>query len=182
MELSFRSKPVDIDSYSLESHAWKRFKRNKPAMVSMYFIILSIIISILGYLVTPDSSPNANNQVLELSVKSPGFKTQMLLIKENQDIKHVSLMERMFFGQPNFYRYVPIARYGFQGPNLVYEGYTGNNPNNGPIIKYNLADVIYALDYSKHLTIDSVNNTITCYIFDQSAPITRTYKDLAEEI
>ena len=182
MALSFRKRPADIDSYSLESHAWKRFKRNRPAMVSMYFIILSVLVAVLGYLITPDSSPNANNQVLELSVKSPGFKTQMLLVKENQDIKSTGIFERMFFGQPNFYRYIPIARYGFQGANLVYEGYTGNNPNNGPIIKYNLADVIYALDYSKRLSIDSINNTITCYIFGQSTPITRSFKDLSEEI
>ena len=182
MAVSFRKKAADIDSYSLESHAWKRFKRNRPAMVSMYFIILAVLVAILGYLITPDSSPDANNVVLELSVKSPGFKTQMLLIKENQDIKERSLISRMIYGQPSYYRYVPVFRYGFQGPNIVYEGYTGNTPNNGPIIKYNLADVVYALDYTKHLTIDSVKGTITCYIFGQNEPITRTYKDLAEEV
>src|SRR6185437_3221809 len=182
MAVSFVKKNVEIDSYTLESHAWKRFKKNKPAVVSMFFIIMAVMVAILGYLITPDSSPNANNQVLELSVKSPGFSTQMLLTKENQDIPQKSLLEKMFFGQPNHYRYIPIVRFGFQGPNIVYEGYTGNTPNNGPIIKYNLADVIYALDYSKHLNIDSTNGTITCYIFGQKDPITRTYKDLTEEI
>ncbi|HXB13446.1 MAG TPA: hypothetical protein VNZ45_15770, partial [Bacteroidia bacterium] len=78
-------KPVEIDSYSLTSHAWKRFKKNKPAIWGMYFIGLSVLVAILGYLITPDSTPNANNQILELSVKPPGFKVQMLLVKENQD-------------------------------------------------------------------------------------------------
>lgn len=182
MQVPFRKKEVDIDSYSLSSHAWKRFKKNRPAMWSMYFIIASILVAILGYLITPDSSPNANNQVLELSVKPPGFKVQMLLVKENQDIKQRSLFKRMIYGQPNFYRYVPIYRYGFQGPYVVYEGYTGNTPNNGPIIKYNLADVVYALNYDKHVLVDSAKQTVMFYVFGKKTPLTRTFKDLAEEV
>jgi peptide/nickel transport system permease protein len=183
MALYFRrKKPVDIDSYSLSSHAWKRFKRNRPAVWSMYFIIFAVLIAVLGYLITPDSSPNANNQVLELSVKPPGFTVQMLLVKENQDIQEKPIWEKMLFGQPNFYRYSPIYNYSFQGSNIVYEGYTGNTPNHGPITKYNLADVVYALDYGKHIIVDSVRQRITCYIFGQSQPITRTYADLEQEI
>jgi peptide/nickel transport system permease protein len=175
-------KPVEIDSYSLTSHAWKRFKKNKPAIWGMYFIGLSVLVAILGYLITPDSTPNANNQILELSVKPPGFKVQMLLVKENQDIQKKSLFERMLFGQPSYYRYIPIYNYGFQGPNIVYESYTGNTPNNGPVVKYNMADVVYALDFSKRIINDTANDKTTCYIFGQSGPITRTYKDLSEEI
>jgi peptide/nickel transport system permease protein len=177
-----KQKPVEIDSYSLTSHAWKRFKKNKPAIWGMYFIGLSVLVALLGYLITPDSTPNANNQILELSVKPPGFKVQMLLVKENQDIQKKSLFERMLFGQPSYYRYIPIYNYGFQGPNIVYESYTGNTPNNGPVVKYNMADVVYALDYSKRLVNDTANDRTTCYIFGQSGPITRTFKDLSEEI
>jgi peptide/nickel transport system permease protein len=177
-----RRRQIDIDSYSLESHAWKRFKKNRPAMWSMYFIIFSAIVAILGYVITPDSSPNANNQVLELSVKPPGFKIQMLLVKENQDIKTRSFLGKMLFGQPNFYRYIPLYHYWFQGSDIMFEGYTGNIPNKGPIVKYNLADVVYALDYGKPITIDSIKKRISCYIFGQNTPIIRTYDDLQQEI
>jgi len=151
-------------------------------MFGMYFIIFSVLVALFGYVITPDSSPNANNQVLELSVKPPGFTVQMLLVKENQDIKTVSFFEKMLFGQPNYNRYIPVYKYGFEGPNLIYEEYTGNTPNNGPVVKYNLADVIYALDYNKHVITDSVRSRITCYIFGQKEPITRTYDDLRAEI
>ncbi|HXB12955.1 MAG TPA: ABC transporter permease, partial [Bacteroidia bacterium] len=100
----------------------------------------------------------------------------------NQDIQKKSLFERMLFGQPSYYRYIPIYNYGFQGPNIVYESYTGNTPNNGPVVKYNMADVVYALDFSKRIINDTANDKTTCYIFGQSGPITRTYKDLSEEI
>ncbi len=181
--LSFRRKKyVEIDSYSLAHHAWKRFKKNRLAMFSLYFIVLCVLVAILGYTITPDSTPNANNQVLELSVKPPGFKVQMLLVKENQDIKATSFITKMLFGQPSFYHYTPIYNYGFQGSFIVAEGYTGMIPNNGPIVKYNMADVIYALDYNKHLVNDSANHTTTAYIFGDNKPITRTYKDMSEEI
>jgi peptide/nickel transport system permease protein len=177
-----KKKPADIDSHSLTHHAWKRFKKNRPAMVSLYFIGITVLVAILGYLITPDPTPNANNQILELSVKPPGFKVQMLLVKENQDIRERSFFERMRLGQPSYYRYIPIQSYGFQGQYVVFEGYTGNTPNNGPIVKYNVADVVYALDFTKPLTYDSAKGTITCYIFGQTAPITRTTRDLSEEV
>jgi peptide/nickel transport system permease protein len=173
---------VDIDSYSLGYHAWKRFKKNKLAMFSLYFIVLIAVVALLGYLITPDSTPNANNQVLELSVKPPGFKVKMLLVKENQDIKDESFINRMLFGQPSFYHYVPISNFGFQGHYVVVEGYTGNTPNNGPVVKYDMADVLYALNYNKHVTYDSVTQTSTCYIFGQNNPVNRTVQDMTEEI
>jgi len=181
--LTFRKrKYVDIDSYSLAHHAWKRFKKNRLAMFSLSFIIICVLVAVLGYAITPDSTPNANNQVLELSVKPPGFKMEMLLVKENQDIKHVSFISKMLFGQPSSYHYTPIYSYGFQGPFVVAEGYTGMTPNNGPVVKYNMADVLYALDYNKHLVNDSVNQTTTSFVFGNDKPITRTYRDMSEEI
>jgi len=181
--LTFRRKKyVDIDSYSLAHHAWKRFKKNRLAMFSLYFIILTVIIALLGFLITPDSTPNSNNQVLELSVKPPGFKVQMLLVRENQDIKEVNFISKMLYGQPSFYHYIPIYNYGFQGPFIVAEGYTGMVPNNGPVVKYNMADVIYPLDYNKHLVNDSVKLSTIAYVFGSSTPISRTYKDMSEEI
>jgi peptide/nickel transport system permease protein len=181
--LTFRKrKYVDIDSYSLAHHAWKRFKKNRLAMFSLSFIILCVLVAVLGYAITPDSTPNANNQVLELSVKPPGFKVQMLLVKENQDIKNVSFISKMLFGQPSSYHYTPIYSYGFQGSFVVAESYTGMTPNNGPIVKYNMADVLYALDYNKHLVNDSINQTTTSYIFGSDKPITRTYNDMSQEI
>jgi len=180
---TFRKKKyVDIDSYSLAHHAWKRFKKNKLAMFSLYFIILSVIVALLGYIITPDSTPNANNQVLELSVKPPGFKAQMLLNRENQDIEQAGFFSKMLFGQPSFYHDIPIYTYGFEGPNIVIEGYTGSTPNNGPMVKYNMADIIYSLDFNKHLVNDTINKTTTFYIFGNDKPITRNYKDMSEEI
>ena len=67
---------------SLGAIAWKRFKRNHLAMGSLYFIGLLSLISILGYLITPDQTPYANEQILEFTTKKPGFKATILRIKK----------------------------------------------------------------------------------------------------
>ncbi len=181
--IKFRKKKyVEIDSYSLAHHAWKRFKKNRLAMFSLYFIVLCVLVAILGYTITPDSTPNANNQVLELSVKPPGFKVQMLLNRENENIEQEGFFSKMLYGQQGFYHDIPIYHFGFQGPNIVVEGYTGSTPNNGPIVKYNMADILYSLDFNKHLVNDSVNKSTTFYTFGSDKPLTRTYKDMSEEI
>lgn len=51
---------------------WLKFKRNKFAFGGLVFILLLMIMGILGYLVMPDDSPNANVQILQLNKKKPG--------------------------------------------------------------------------------------------------------------
>ena len=64
--------PVIADSgksRSLSYQAWKRFKKNKVAMFGLFVIGFSTIIAILGPLVQPDSTPNANEMALQLTTK-----------------------------------------------------------------------------------------------------------------
>ncbi|RZL24344.1 MAG: ABC transporter permease, partial [Pedobacter sp.] len=51
---------------------WLKFKRNKLAFSGLIFILLLVLMGILGYIITPDSSPNANTQILPLNKKKPG--------------------------------------------------------------------------------------------------------------
>jgi len=139
----FQHKNKPIDSLSLSGKAWKKFKKNKIALGSFYFILLTVVVAILGYLITPDSTPDANNQLLQLSVKPPGIKVKMLLVKKNRGIEKVSFLKKMLFGQESQYYYIPLYAYSFEGNDLIAEIYTGSIPNNGPIKKYNLSEIIY---------------------------------------
>ena len=75
----FKKKPIDFESETLSQQTWRRFKRNKLSVLGLIIIILSCIISILGYLITPDPTPFANDQKPELHIKQPGFKSKILL-------------------------------------------------------------------------------------------------------
>ncbi|MBL7941953.1 MAG: hypothetical protein JNM00_04265, partial [Flavobacteriales bacterium] len=46
------------------SRAWKRFRKNPPAMAGAVFIVAMALVSLLGFLIRPDGSVNANQQQL----------------------------------------------------------------------------------------------------------------------
>ncbi|MFW5721079.1 MAG: ABC transporter permease, partial [Bacteroidota bacterium] len=72
----FKKRRINIDG-SLDYLAWKKFKRNKFSLGGLFFIIFIVIIAILGYSITPDKSPFANTQLLEIAAKKPGFSCKM---------------------------------------------------------------------------------------------------------
>ncbi|MDB5118540.1 MAG: peptide transporter [Mucilaginibacter sp.] len=90
---------------------WKAFKRNKFAVGGLLFIFFAIVIAILGYLIMPDSTPLANNQTIQLSIKKPGSEFMMLRLKKAEQVDTVNLFTKMLFGQPSFYRDIPITGY-----------------------------------------------------------------------
>jgi len=67
-----------ISSESLRSIAWKKFRKNRLGFGSLLFIGLMTLVAILGYLITPDPTPYANDQYLELGLKKPGYSVTML--------------------------------------------------------------------------------------------------------
>jgi len=139
----FFKKKKYIYSNSLSSLAWKRFRTNKLAILSLAFIILSGIISILGYIITPDSTPFANEQFLELTAKKPGFSVKMLLIRKNIKTEKTNLLKKMIWGKKNLYTYMPVNNYYFKEDKIIIEEYTGISSDKGEKKQFNLADVVY---------------------------------------
>ena len=143
--MSFFKKKKYQSSGSLSSLALRRFKRNKLAMAALLFIFLTALTALLGYLVTPDSSPYANRQSLELATKKPGFEVLILKRKMNKPYKDVGWFHQMLFGKPIEYEEIPIFSRKFKGDTLEVELYTGMQPNKGEKVNYSLADIPYAI-------------------------------------
>jgi len=139
----------EIYSKSLTYHAWQRLKKNKLALFGMFIIGVSTIIALLGPVIRPDSSPKANNQILEITTRKPGFSLDLLKIRKNEEDKSRSFWSLFSTGLESNYKYVPIYDYSFEGSNIVVEKYTGTEVNNGQILRFNLADVVYQLDHNK---------------------------------
>jgi len=106
--------------------AWKIFKRNKSAMAGLVFIIITTLVAIVGYLIMPDSSPDANDMTLQLSVKQPGSSFKMLALRKPEQIDTAGFFTRMLFGQKSFYRDVPITGYYFKQDSIVVNQYIGD--------------------------------------------------------
>jgi len=156
----FLKKNSLLTSESLSATTWKRFKRNKPAMIGLFLIIMACVISVLGYLITPDSTPYANSQHPELHIKSPGFRINQLRVAKNKLVEESNLFSTLLFGREENYTALPFYSYKFSGAEIVLEEFTGNEPNNGSETRYNLADVVYSLQSETKPIFDSVSNSI----------------------
>lgn len=159
----FKKKHTDYSSESLSVQTWHRFKRNRLAMFGLFLIVIASTISILGFLITPDSSPYANDQKPELHIKKPGFKAQMLLARKNELSHKAGWFKKMIFGEVSDYTFIPAYTYSFKGFDIVVEEFTGNEPNNGNKVPYNLADVVYDVNNNYPIKNDSLNNQIEFY-------------------
>ena len=97
----------DHQSESLSKQTWRKFKKNRLGMFGLILIVIATVISICGYLITPDSTPFANDQKPELHIKKPGFKVGMLMIKKNEATHQVSFFSKMLFGEVSDYSSIP---------------------------------------------------------------------------
>lgn len=88
--------------------AWIRFRKDKLSWYSLWFIIVSSIVCMTGYLITPDPSPMANRQNLEIACKKPGFKTNVLFAHTNRDVKKNNVIQTMISGSESEYDMVPV--------------------------------------------------------------------------
>lgn len=174
----FKRKIIDFESESLSRQTWRRFKRNKPAMLGMLMIIVACIISVLGYLITPDKTPYANDQKPELHIKEPGFSVELLQVKRNEEKKQQSFFSKMIFGASDPFATYTFHSYYFKGPDIIIEEYTGNHPNKGSLAGFNIADVVYAIDTKHPVQFDSLKNELSFYEIGTAAQITKPVAEL----
>lgn len=178
----FKKKAIDFESESLSAMTWRRFKRNKPAMLGLIVIAVSCIISILGYLITPDKTPYANDQKPELHIKQPGFSVRFLLVSRNEEKKEEGWFSLMLFGKSDPFATYTMHGYEFKGANILVEEYTGNHPNKGAISSFNLADVAYALNTKMPIHYDSLKNELSFYELGHSQATTKTLAELQSQV
>jgi len=121
--------------------AWKIFKRNRLALTGMGFIIFVLVIAILGYFIMPDSTPRANDMIIQLSIKKPGSKFLMLRVRKVECADTIGFFTKMLYGEPDLYRNIPITGYYFIGDSIYVDQYIGDEDK--PEKKaYNLIEVV----------------------------------------
>lgn len=143
----------------------------------MIFILLSVTIAILGYQATPDSTPNANDQILQITNKSPGFTVRLLRKAKNKNVEIRSFFGKMICGQENPYELVPIRGYRFEGDKIFFEEYTGES--SGVQKSLDLIDVAYPLSMKHQPVVE--NNSITFYNFQEQS-VTIGLKELKDKV
>ena len=105
-------------SFSFKAEMWKRLKKNKGALLGLIVIILAVLVSVFGYVIAPDNSPNADLQTVEIQAKKPGYTQQFLKIANNNNVDG-NWMQHFFSGKKNNFQLVPIKGYHIIGDSLL---------------------------------------------------------------
>lgn len=156
-----------ISGTSLSKLAWKKLLQNKIGIGSMIFILLIVFISILGYLITPDPTPLANAQSLELAALKPGTSVNILQLTQNRTDQRKNIIVQMLFGQSTNRDAISYSSYRFEADQIIINEYTHDSISDLQEHFYLLADVYDAIlpdTYSyneseqtvSYLTVDSV--------------------------
>lgn len=119
---------------------WLKFKRNKFAFGGLVFILLLMVMGILGYLIMPDDSPNANVQKVQIAKQKPGAQFKFLIIERYDHIEKVGLFERMLNGQTPSFKSIPITSYKIKDKNVFVQEYIGEDEK-AKETKYELKDL-----------------------------------------
>jgi len=107
----FRKKSKEEKALSLSELTWKRFKKEKLGMISLVFLCLFFLMSILGYLITPDMTPYCNDQHLEIALQPPRFSVYFLNLPKEMPAGGAlrqTPLHTMLFGKPAQFTSVPI--------------------------------------------------------------------------
>ncbi len=104
--------------FSFKARMWKRLKKNKSAMFGLMIIVLAVLLSVFGYVVAPDNSPNADLQTVEIQAKKPGYSQQFLKLPGNNKVAGTWL-NHFISGKKNNFQLIPIKGYRIHGDSLL---------------------------------------------------------------
>jgi peptide/nickel transport system permease protein len=105
-------------SFSFKTAMWKRLKKNLGALFGLIVIVLAVLISIFGYVIAPDNSPNADLQTVEIQAKKPGYTQQFLKIF-NKEISGGNWLDHFINGKKNNFQIIPIKGYRIYGDSIL---------------------------------------------------------------
>jgi peptide/nickel transport system permease protein len=124
---------------------WKRLLQSRLTVAAMLCIILATVVAVLGYLITPDSTPFVNRQFIEISAQAPGFRVEMLKFVRNSDRNEQGWFRTMLYGRRSRHTLIPFNEYYFDGEQIVLTEFDPYPSDVQREYRYHLADVVFAL-------------------------------------
>ena len=164
-------------SKSPEYYIKQRLKSNKPAMFGLAFILLSILISFLGYLIMPDQTPDANDGAVQIQKLPPGSKVTFLKRRKNRRIDQQNIIQKALYGQESEYMIIPIL--GYELEHLYVRAQIFGKKNYYQ--EYSILDATKALDNQDFEIKEVGGKTIITYKELDEEKVTISHEDLIKE-
>jgi ABC-type dipeptide/oligopeptide/nickel transport system permease subunit len=99
-----------MQQFSFSKEIWNRFKKNKGGLFGLVVIAIAILVAVFGYLITPDATPNADMQTVEIQAKKPGY-TQLFLKITTNEYSSPHWYTTFLHGKKDGDRYIPITSF-----------------------------------------------------------------------
>lgn len=103
---------------------WSRFKKNPLSVSGIIIICLAFLVSVFSYVISPDNSPNANTQILEIATEKPGFSTYFIKVHHNRNPAEPKILKSLFQGFESEYYLIPVDSFQLEGMYLIYREYS----------------------------------------------------------
>lgn len=101
---------------------WQRFFRNRLAGAGLIYVTFVSLIALLGYSITPDKTPFANQQFVELTALPPGSSVYFLVIpRREQTSEKKTWLHTLLYGRKNDCLYIPIRSFSLNDTLLNIE-------------------------------------------------------------
>ncbi|MFN6945580.1 MAG: ABC transporter permease [Cytophagaceae bacterium] len=110
---------IKSPSYYVKKRLWK----NKPAVFGLIIIALAHLMAILGYLIMPDQTPNANDGSALIKKKPMGFEVDLIKTIKTRKIEKVNFLAKMFVGQESEYILLPVNEWQLNDLTVYYSVY-----------------------------------------------------------
>jgi peptide/nickel transport system permease protein len=120
--------------------AFRKFRKDRWAMAGLLFIAVCMVISILGYTISPDKTPNADFQSLEISLAKPMSVIQFVRM-DKKEYSSVNFFSQLLHGAPSRYTDIPVKDFKIQGDTLIANQYINFRKSTFDEIKYAVKDV-----------------------------------------
>lgn len=144
--------------------AIRRLLADRMAVASLLLIAFIAIIAFLGYLITPDSSPYANGQHLQLATLKPGSKVKFLRVAKQHEVKRRNILGRMFYGQEKDYNEIPVDSIYFDGIKVYAREYNPIPDGDAIVAELTLHEILFRLNPEKKYLLE--NDTITAFLYN----------------
>ncbi len=93
---------------SERNKSWSRFRRNRPAVAALWFILMAVGVALFGYWLAPDNSPDANTQIPEIALQRPGFQVTVMPLRLNRAATEQSWFSVLLAGRRPVARWIAV--------------------------------------------------------------------------
>lgn len=100
---------MEAQRHSPRALAWKRFRRNIPAMIGLGWLLICGFVALFAYPLMPDDTHNGNFQIIQLPKQAPGTEYTLLLKPNLAQQPFPRMLGYLIDGLPDNYTPTAVA-------------------------------------------------------------------------